>query len=115
VTPLLNVFLTILVLIFFATLISLVVNFVRVHKLMNYLKANRYQSWCKITTVGNFGAGGSNPFRIFKYLRSDTDNDDEYINRSKNGVLIGLRYTLFFFLGLISNVIMVIVTSRFGI
>lgn len=83
--------------------------FVYSWKVYFYLQKEKYDRWCELTTIGNFGPGGSNPFKWFPYLYSELDNEDKVIFRYKERIRFGLRYGLYSLAALIVNVIVWIV------
>lgn len=83
-------------------------------RLYYYLKNNNYDRWRNITTIEGFGPGSSNPFRWFKYLFSNDDNNDINVVKYKDGVLVGLKYSLFFFAGMIVNLVLLVLSINKG-
>jgi hypothetical protein len=72
-------------------------------KLYFYLKKEKYDRWCELTTIGNFGPGGSNPFRGFPYIYSDQDSEDIIIRKYKDSIKLGFRQSLFILIALLVN------------
>jgi hypothetical protein len=73
-----------------------------------YLMKNNYDRWCELTSIGNFGPGGSNPFKWFPYLYNQVDIDNKDILRYKNRVRFWLRASFFAFLGLIVQIVLLV-------
>jgi len=67
---------------------------VNLHRLLRYLEKTRYERWSYIKSFGNLPTCGSNPFRAFRYIWSDLDNDDDTIVKYKNNIKISVMCML---------------------
>ncbi len=79
-------------------------------KLNSYLKKNNIDRWRYLTSIGQFGPGCSNIFKLIKYLYSDIDNNDSNIRvqkkRIRNYLTIILYVLIFFFIFFIALAIL---------
>jgi len=92
--PILFIILLILfLLLFFGCLLSLIFTI----KLRYYLKKNNYLRWHEITTIANV-SGGANPVRLFRYVYSDIDNEDQFIFNNKNKLRKFFNFSIFLFI-----------------
>ena len=60
----------------FFLIVSWLVTFFHLFRLLRYLKKNEYQKWKEITSIGNIGPGLSNPYRAWSYIFQNTNEDD---------------------------------------
>lgn len=98
----------VIILFFFVALLlfALLNAFIANLRLYAYLKKTNYKRWCELTTIGSIGPGAQNTIRFIKYINNDLDTDDEKILRYKHKISYCLRYSFWFFLGIIVHIIM---------
>ena len=105
-----------LVAIFFTTLLFVITTFIIVSiihfilalRLNHYLKKNRYDKWYKLTTLGQYGPGAANPFRGYKYLWKNFEDDDDQERKYKQKLRKIWKLTGIVFLALIINLVILI-------
>ena len=69
--------------------------------LLRYLKRTKYFRYEELTSIGKFGPGLNNPYRMIPYIYSELDNEDDKIARHKGSIRIGHRYWLLNFIALL--------------
>jgi hypothetical protein len=66
-------------------------------KLGRYIKRNDYKTWRKLTSIGKYGPGLSNPFKGISFLFKESDEIDEKLLRLKDSARVSTRYFLIWF------------------
>ncbi len=86
-------------------------------KLTKYIKKEKYERWCELTSIGNSGPGLSNPYKSIPYVYNELDTDDKYILKHKIKTRFGLRLCLFIIIALfgwstIGGIVLKFLTSK---
>ena len=76
-------------------------------KLSFYVKKNKYDRWRELSTIGPFGPGLANPFKGWRYIYGEVDNEDEIILRYKDKIKAGFRLSFFMAVAMFVNALMV--------
>jgi hypothetical protein len=89
-----------------AAIIAGLFSVVKMQSLLLHLKKTNYERWRELTTLetplGRFGPGTGNPSKLWKYVKSNVDNNIEQILRLKDSIKIGMRYLGIFVLASIA-------------
>jgi hypothetical protein len=69
--------------------------FIASQRLLRYLKKNKSERWAELTTVqtsiGELGPGARNTKKLYEYVYSSLDNDDEELFKRKKAHRIAIR------------------------
>lgn len=95
--------------------LSSILYLIKSYQLYFFLKKHNYSRWRDLTTMGKNPSNYFNPFKIYSYINSSLDNEEEQILRYKDSMKKHLRM---FFSGILGVVVAVIfsifVITKFG-
>jgi hypothetical protein len=81
--------------------------------LSHYVNKRYYVKWRNMSTVDNFfgkvGPGARDSFKIMKYIRSNEDDEDVYVKKSKDRIKISIRYASILFTASLISLLSVLI------
>ena len=80
-------------------------------KIRHHLKKYNHARWHDITYISGI-SGGSNPLRLFKYVYSNIDSEDEIVSSIKKKLRIFFKFDIIIFLLILLLIVIIFILSH---